>query len=57
LFPQNPRNPINPQRAEQSVTQSDHLFQTMTADVEANAHVREPQQGAHRAVRTHFVFE
>src|ERR1700730_2946872 len=39
-------------RAEQSVTQSDHLFQTMTADVEANAKVREPQQGAHRAVRT-----
>ena len=41
-------------RAEQAVGQTDHLFQTITADIEANNKVREPQQGAHRAVRTHF---
>ncbi len=42
-------------RAEQAVSNHDHLFQTITADIEANALVREPQQGAHKAVRTHFV--
>jgi DNA repair protein RadD len=42
-------------RAELSAVQEDHLFQTMTADIEANAKVREPQQGAHRAVRSHFA--
>jgi DNA repair protein RadD len=41
-------------RAEQAAEQPDHLFQTLTADVEANKLVREPQQGAHKAVRTHF---
>jgi DNA repair protein RadD len=41
-------------RAEQAAEQRDHLFQTLTADVEANKLVREPQQGAHKAVRTHF---
>ena len=30
------------------------MFQILTADIEANANVREPQQDAHRAVRTHF---
>jgi len=42
-------------RAELSAVQEDHLFQTLTADIEANAKVREPQQGAHRAVRSHFA--
>jgi DNA repair protein RadD len=42
-------------RAELSAVQEDHLFQTTTADIEANAKVREPQQGAHRAVRNHFA--
>lgn len=41
-------------RAEQSAEEPDHMFQSLTADIEANAKVREPQQGAHRAVRTHF---
>ncbi len=41
-------------RAEQAAEQPDHIFQSLTADIEANAKVREPQQGAHRAVRTHF---
>lgn len=41
-------------RAEQAAEQVDHLFQTITADIEANSQVREPQQGAHKAVRTHF---
>src|ERR1700681_2956661 len=56
-----PRSDLEPfrleyKRAEQSgATRSDHLFQTMTADVEANAQVREPQQGAHKAVRAHFA--
>ncbi|WP_179880018.1 DEAD/DEAH box helicase family protein [Bradyrhizobium ottawaense] len=30
------------------------MFQTLMADIEANPKVREPQQGAHRAVRNHF---
>ena len=42
------------QRAELAAEQLDHLFQTITADVEANPKIREPQQGAHRAVRQHF---
>lgn len=42
-------------RAEQAAEQSDHLFQIITADVEANSLVREPQRDAHRAVRTHFI--
>ncbi|MBR1024134.1 DEAD/DEAH box helicase family protein [Bradyrhizobium viridifuturi] len=41
-------------RAEQAADEPDHMFQTLTADIEANPKVREPQQGAHRAVRTHF---
>ncbi len=41
-------------RAEQAAEQSNHLFQTITADIEGNDKVREPQQDAHRAVRTHF---
>jgi excisionase family DNA binding protein len=43
-------------RAELAAEQPDHLFQTITADVEANSNIREPQQGAHRAVRKHFEF-
>jgi excisionase family DNA binding protein len=42
-------------RAEQAAEQSDHLFQSLTADIEGNPKVREPQQGAHKAVRTHFA--
>ena len=42
------------QRAELAAEQPDHLFQTITADIEANPKIREPQQGAHRAVRQHF---
>ena len=41
-------------RAEQAADEPDHMFQTLTADIEANPKVREPQQDAHRAVRTHF---
>lgn len=41
-------------RAEQAADEPDHMFQTLTADIEANPKIREPQQGAHRAVRTHF---
>jgi DNA repair protein RadD len=41
-------------RAEQAAEQPDHIFQSLTADIEVNGQVREPQQGAHRAVRTHF---
>lgn len=41
-------------RAELAAEQPDHLFQTITADIEANTKIREPQQGAHRAVRNHF---
>jgi DNA repair protein RadD len=41
-------------RAEQASEHTHHMFQTITADIEANTQVREPQQGAHRAVRTHF---
>ncbi|MHC2623887.1 DNA repair protein RadD [Bradyrhizobium huanghuaihaiense] len=42
------------QRAEQAAEEPAHMFRTLTADIEANPKVREPQQGAHRAVRTHF---
>ena len=42
-------------RAELAAEQPDQLFQTITADIEANPKVREPQQGAHKAVRTHFA--
>ena len=41
-------------RAELAAEQPDHLFQTITADIEANSKLREPQRDAHRAVRTHF---
>lgn len=41
-------------RAEQAPNVPDHMFLTLTADIEGNSKVREPQQGAHRAVRTHF---
>jgi DNA repair protein RadD len=41
-------------RAEQAAAEPGHLFQTITADIEGNDLMREPQQGAHRAVRTHF---
>src|SRR5262249_4236461 len=42
------------QRAEQAADEPVHMFRTLTADIEANPKAREPQQGAHRAVRTHF---
>lgn len=42
-------------RAELAADQPNHLFETITADIEANPQVREPQQGAHKAVRTHFA--
>ena len=41
-------------RAEQASEEPDHMFQCLTADIEANPKIREPQHGAHRAVRTHF---
>jgi excisionase family DNA binding protein len=41
-------------RAELAAEQTDYLFQTIASDIEANSKIREPQQGAHRAVRTHF---
>ncbi len=41
-------------RAEQAVDEPNHMFQALTADIEGNPNIREPQQGAHRAVRTHF---
>jgi DNA repair protein RadD len=41
-------------RAQQAAAEPVHMFRTLTADVEANPKVREPQQGAHKAVRTHF---
>ena len=36
------------------VVDDDHLFQTLTADVEGNSRLREPQRDAHKAVRRHF---
>ncbi|MEQ8249551.1 MAG: DEAD/DEAH box helicase family protein [Alphaproteobacteria bacterium] len=41
-------------RAEQAAEEPDHIFQSLIADIEGNSQIREPQQGAHRAVRTHF---
>ncbi len=41
-------------RAELAAEQPNHLFQTITVDVEGNSKIREPQQAAHKAVRTHF---
>ena len=42
-------------RAEMQLTDEEHLFQVMTADVEGNSKLREPQRDAHRAVRQHFA--
>jgi DNA repair protein RadD len=41
-------------RAEMQIVDNDHLFQTLNADIEGNAQLREPQQEAHAAVRRHF---
>ena len=42
-------------RAQMQSADQDHLFQSMTSDVEANQKLREPQRDAHRAVRQHFA--
>jgi len=44
-------------RAEMQLADEEHFFQTITADVEGNEKLREPQRDAHRAVRTHFAKE
>ena len=44
-------------RAEMQLAEEEHFFQTITADVEGNVRLREPQRHAHRAVRTHFSKE
>lgn len=36
------------------IVDDDHLFQTLTTDIEGNQRLREPQRGAHKAVRRHF---
>src|SRR5438552_2717696 len=43
------------QRAEMTVTEGDHVFKTLPADIEGNDRLREPQREAHRAVREHFA--
>ena len=42
------------QRAEMQIVDDDHLFQTLTVDIEGNQRLREPQRDAHKAVRRHF---
>ena len=42
------------QRAEMQIVDDDHLFRTLTADIEGNQRLREPQRDAHKAVRRHF---
>ena len=42
-------------RAEMQLEDEEHLFQALTADVEGNQKLREPQRDAHRAVRKHFA--
>ena len=42
------------QRAEMQIVDDDHLFQTLTEDIEDNQRLREPQRDAHKAVRRHF---
>lgn len=44
-------------RAEMAIMDEEHLFQTITADVEGNSRLREPQRDAHKAVRQHFSKE
>lgn len=48
----NPSGSVSASRT--GADEPDHMFQTLTADIEANPKIREPQQGAHRAIRTHF---
>lgn len=43
------------QRAAMPATETAHLFQTLTSDIERNARLRDPQREAHRAVREHFA--
>lgn len=43
------------QRAEMQILDDGHLFQSLTADVEGNQRLREPQRDAHKAVRRHFA--
>ena len=45
------------QRAEMQNVNENHLFQTITADIEANQLLREPQRDAHKSVRQHFAKE
>ena len=44
-------------RAEMQMVDDDHLFRTLTVDVEGNSRLREPQRDAHKAVRRHFGSE
>jgi DNA repair protein RadD len=53
------RSDLEPYRLEYQRGQSlgiddQHLFQLLTADVESNPQLREPQRDAHKAVRHHF---
>lgn len=43
------------QRAEMQIVDDDHLFRTLTADIEGNQRLREPQRDAHKAIRRHFA--
>ena len=45
------------QRAEMQNVNDNHLFQTLTTDIEANQLLREPQRDAHKSVRQHFARE
>lgn len=45
------------QRAEELKSEKGHLFQVLSADIEGNAKLREPQREAHKAVRQHFAKE
>jgi excisionase family DNA binding protein len=42
------------QRGQLLGTDDQHLFQSLTADIEGNARLREPQRDAHKAARRHF---
>ena len=42
------------QRAEMQIAEDELFFRTLTADVEGNQRLREPQRDAHKAVRRHF---
>ncbi|MDR4483189.1 MAG: DEAD/DEAH box helicase family protein [Nitrospirales bacterium] len=43
------------QRAEMQIEDEESIFQKLTADIEGNQKLREPQRDAHKAVRKHFA--